>query len=816
MIFLCEFDVHDGTTISTLYVGTHGIRSGPNDDPPNQYYMPRLSSVGRIERSMFGNGDGVSSGTTGGASQVGFGNISVLNGTPYGETELIDHWIGLAFRSLTVKSLVSHTQPYSQAVTRFVGDIEQLVSTNAFEHFDLIIHDRLKDLDKPILVNTYGGTTISGGQGTVDGDVDLTDQVKQKIWGTVHNVAAVAVNHFDLVWQVSDGPVSSIIVYDGGVVLTLQGDVGTLSTLFATNIALGSYITCNSLGLFRLGSPNIGTLTADVVEGATAAARTAAQIARRMVDWFQDSYPDAMVEVTAADVAALDAINPAECGILVTQTESGLSAIMRVLNSIGAWMLPQSDSESIFNLGRLDPPDDDGDPISSYDFEDNLKGNPERVESGDDSKGVPAWKIIVKYDQIATVQQTADLFGLVTENDPVRVQYLALEWRQASVENDGILQVWPNAPTITVETRLLTQAAAAAEAARLFDLYSVQRDIWKITVPMSDDPEDDPGIGELVELTSRAGRMGFGREIGSGELFRVLGRVDDFDDVPTLGLTLYGPPRVVYVAPVIVPPLPDNSIQAVFSGTSSLRVDSTVVTVASDADVNAWETAVVGIGGSVSSTRKGHISNFIVGLKTDNIWSKFDRLLIISGEDNQSGRVCLKSRVAAVVVGSPVFLANYGYTCDAVNYLDLKYNPVVDGVTFSSTSGHLSQWNLTNAAIGYPSLTDFPSNNLQLYPKYTDTLTYGRINEGFSTGYSMGDPRGLLLISRTAPSFQEMFQNGVSIGSNTVAAGAVGNRDLVLYHWTSAAVSVGSGLTPAEQLLFFNRMRTLQTAIGVP
>ena len=314
---------------------------------------------------------------------------------------------------------------------------------------------------------------ISGGQGTVDGDVDLNDQVKQKIWGTVHNVAAVAVNHFDLVWQVSDGPVSSIIVYDGGVALTLQGDVGTLSTLFATNIALGSYITCNSLGLFRLGSPNIGALTADVVEGATAAARTAAQIARRMVDWFQGSYPDAMVEVTAADVAALDAINPAECGILVTQTESALSAIMRVLNSIGAWMLPQSNSKSIFNLGRLDPPDDDGDPIASYDFEDNLKGNPERVESGDDSKGVPAWKIIVKYDQIATVQQSADLFGLVTENDPVRVQYLALEWRQASVENDGILEVWPNAPTITVETRLLTQAAAQAEAARLFALYSV-------------------------------------------------------------------------------------------------------------------------------------------------------------------------------------------------------------------------------------------------------------------------------------------------------------------------------------------------------
>ncbi len=574
MIFLCEFDVHDGTSVSTLYVGTHGTRSGPNDMPANQYYSPRLSSVGRIERAMFGNGDGVSGGTTGGASQVGFGNISVLNGTPYGEDELIDHWINYAFRNVTVKSMVSFAQPFSQAVTRFVGTIEQLVSTNALEHFDLIIHDRLKDLDKPLLVNTYDGTTISGGNGTVDGDVDMTDQIKQKIWGTVHNVAAISVNHFDLVWQVSDGPVTSIIVYDGGVALTYQGDVGTLSTLFATNIALGSYITCKALGLFRLGSPAIGAVTADVVEGATAADRTAAQIVQRMIDWFQDNYPDVSVEVTDDDVDNLDDLNSAECGILVTQTESGLTAIMRVLNSIGAWILPQSDSESILNLGRFDSPDDEDDPITSYDFDDNLGGNPERIESGDDSKGVPAWKLIVKYDQIATVQQSGDLFGLVTENDPVRVQYLSQEWRQASIENEGILEVWPNAPTITVETRLLTQAAAQAEAARLFALYSVQRDIWKLTVPMSDDPQDDPGIGEIVELTSRAGRMGLGREIGSGDLFRVLGRVDDFDSVPTLALTLYGPPRVAFTpAPTVPHAWP---IEAIFDGTGSLRVNATV------------------------------------------------------------------------------------------------------------------------------------------------------------------------------------------------------------------------------------------------
>lgn len=538
MIFLCEFDIHDGTSTSKLYVGTHGVRSGPNDVPANQYYMPRLSSVGRIERSMFGAGDGVSAGTTGGASDVGFGNISVLNGTPYGETELIDHWKDLAFRAVKIKSLINHTQPYGQAAIRFTGTIEQLVSTNALEHFDLIIHDRLQDFDKPLLVNTYDGTTNSGGLGTADGDIDLQDQIKQKVWGTVHNVGGVDVNHFDLVWQFSDGQVASIIVYDGGVALTNAGDVGSLATLFATAIPLGGYITCLSLGLARLGSPPIGAITADVVEGLTAADRTAAQIAVRMTAWLQEMYSDITVALSSGDVAALDVANPAQCGVLVTQTETALSAITRVLNSIGAWMLPRSNSASMFDLGRLDLPDDD--PVASYDFDDNLKGVPERIESGDDSKGVPCWKLIVRYDQVATVQQASDLFGLVTENDPVRVQYLGQEWRQASVEDEDVLEQWPHAPTITVDTRLIAQADAQAEAARLFDLYGAARDIWRITVPMSDTPEADPGIGEVVELTSRAGRMGLGSEIGEGDLFRVLGRVDDYDEVPTLVLTLWG------------------------------------------------------------------------------------------------------------------------------------------------------------------------------------------------------------------------------------------------------------------------------------
>lgn len=486
---------------------------------------------------MFASGDGVSGGTTGGKSQVGFGNVSVVNGQAYGSPDLIDDWKDFAFRDVTIKSLLNESQPYSQAITRFIGSVEQLVSANALDEYDMIVHDRLSDLDKPLLVNTYAGDTISGGLGTANGDVDLTDQIKQKVWGTVHNVRAVDVNHFELIWQVSDGDVSSITVYDGGIALINDGNVGTLLALFAAAPAGGHYVTCLSLGLFRLGITAVGTVTADVVEGATAADRTAAQIATRMLEWFGEMYGET-VTISSTDVAALDVINPAECGIIVHDTENAIDAIMRVLNSIGAWMLPQSNSTSVFNVGRFDPPS--GTAVATYDFDDAIGGHPQRVESGDDSKGVPAWKVIVKYDGLDTVQTTGELLGQVTENDPIRVQYLGQEWRQASAEDAGVLDQWPNAPTITVTSRLLAQADAQAEAARLLAIHGVGRDIWRMTVPMSGDPEDDPGVGEVVELTSRGGRMGLGAEPGFGEIFRCIGRADDFDQVPLLTLTLWG------------------------------------------------------------------------------------------------------------------------------------------------------------------------------------------------------------------------------------------------------------------------------------
>lgn len=69
-------------------------------------------------------------------------------------------------------------------------------------------------------------------------------------------------------------------------------------------------------------------------------------------------------------------------------------------------------------------------------------------------------------------------------------------------------------------------------------LYSVRRDHYQMTVWMDD--ATACVIGSVVELVSRDGRMMLGTEAGAGKLFRVIGRRDDYDDVPRVTLDLWG------------------------------------------------------------------------------------------------------------------------------------------------------------------------------------------------------------------------------------------------------------------------------------
>lgn len=533
VIFLVDIGAHDGAGELTLHLSTaDGYMSRPSDSIPNQHYEGRLASAGAIERNMFSGGDGLSGGTTRGQSSVGVGNLTVLNGTPYDAADMIDAWRGYALRDVTIRRVATKKTPLAQAETLFIGRGDQIVSTRLQESLEITLHDRLEDLNKALLLNRYAGTTVSSGLG-IEGETDLKDQLKPKIWGTKNNVPCVPVNIYDLLYQVSDGQVASIAVYDGALALDYTSDYGSVAALVAATLLPGQYATCLNLGIIKLGGPADKEVTADVVEGSSSAQRTAGQIAARMLAWLQAGYPDTIVEFATGTVAALDALNNAEQGVYVESEETALNAIGRLLNSIGAWILPTFSHASQFELGRLEAPS--GQTVASFDLDDNIGGTPDLLSGGDDGRGIPAWKVIIKYDQLG-VRQTGDqLLGAVTAE---RRAYLGNEWRQEVASDPAVLEQYSNATVITIETTLVRAADAAAEASRLLTLHSVRNEIVRMKLDYDDAKSCE--IGAVTELRSRQGRLGLGARIGEGRLYRTIGRRDNFDAGPSIELELWG------------------------------------------------------------------------------------------------------------------------------------------------------------------------------------------------------------------------------------------------------------------------------------
>jgi hypothetical protein len=236
----------------------------------------------------------------------------------------------------------------------------------------------------------------------------------------------------------------------------------------------GEYVVTPEAGgsYFRLGQSPAGLITADVTQGATVADRTVAQVlsaiaVHRGID---------ELDIDATDVSDLDTACAYEVGVFVADDRSALEVMDEVARSIGAYYY--FSPTGILRMGQLtDPTAETPDltiiePISV-----------ERIRTNDPGRGVPAYRVTVRYSRNWTVQNN-DLAGAVTD---ARRAFLVNEYREAVAEDRSVQDWNPASPELTFDTLLLTEADAQAEATRLLGLYSARRDTFRVTVKMSDD-----------------------------------------------------------------------------------------------------------------------------------------------------------------------------------------------------------------------------------------------------------------------------------------------------------------------------------------
>jgi hypothetical protein len=481
-------------TLTTLCLADSHFTTSPSDTPANTSFIQALSDPGSIGVHAYSDGK-----TTGGATKLETGEIVVVN-----VGGRFDDWLDYGFDGRTVTIRYGEGGRYPEDFqTLFTGTLEGQPEVS-FESLVFRLRDKQYLFSVPALITRYAGSNVLplGFEGV---PADVMGKVKPRVFGTVFNVSPVQVNTSKMTYQVSEGALASIgPVYDGGLALTFGADFATKELLQASTPASGAYNTCLAEGFFQLGANPSGLVTADAVQGASAGDRTVAQILRRLA---AIALPSA--EISAGDVAALDAISSGVAGIwLGDESTTILSAMDLVAASIGAWY--GFDESGVLRMGVLTEPS--GDPVFDiHDFHalEGIERRPAR------DNGVPVWRVTLKYARIWTVQ-TSGLLGAVM---PDRRAYLALASRSVVWPDTDVKRKHLLATDMVVDGVLAYPADAAVEADRQLQLQKKRRDIFDVPISLNS------LMGRQPVQLMRTGRLTIPRfQLNNGKLFRVIGR----------------------------------------------------------------------------------------------------------------------------------------------------------------------------------------------------------------------------------------------------------------------------------------------------
>lgn len=499
-IFLIEVQAHDGEEVLTFHLGSSGFRALPTDAEPNVFYAPRVKDPGNFAQRIGLPGEDEVSASS--------GDIVIASGDR-GDGVTLDDWPSMGFgnRPIVIRALPVGARSLASAATLFRGRTQRLLSTSPFNQLSIRIGNKLTVLDTPLLTARFAGTTTATGN-SAEGNVDLKDQLKQQCWGECSTVPLQFANPYDNIYLVSNvtafSQLVSIQLYDGGLPLINDGDDPDIATLRANagSTADGHYRTCLALGLVMVGTLPVKRLTADVVEGTNPEDRTAAQIALRMLRQFGVDLAD----ISAGSFDDLDSKNDAVCYAFVSDDRTALSEIKVLLNSIGGRLLPNRND--LFEVTRFEAPV--ASPTLDFDLNDTAIAF-ERIEGSP-----PTWEVELLWGRVHVPQQEGDVLADVSSE---RRDYLGKEIRPARKYATDVKIKHLDAGSIRYETRLAHRDDAEDEAQRLLDLMKVERDEYRLRVPLAIGWAAQVGGSVVLRHPNRLGLAG-------GKAFALLERSD--------------------------------------------------------------------------------------------------------------------------------------------------------------------------------------------------------------------------------------------------------------------------------------------------
>lgn len=260
---------------------------------------------------------------------------------------------------------------------------------------------------------------------------------------------------------------------------------------------------------------------------------------------------------------------------------------------------------------------------------------------------------------------------------------------------------------------------------------------------------------------------------------------------------------------------------------SEVRIGSVLVWSAFtyDADALAYINANTAI---TLDADKLAINSFFVGLKSDGIYTKIKAMYLPKWGAAANDKWNLVNPVDSNAAFRLSFTGGWthstsGIVGNAVNTIAETY--LYEHINLTLNNAHISIYirsNISNLAADIGALAG--ANQSNIFPLFAaDGNFYGRIHDS-SSGTANTDSRGLFMANRVngtqvfnyknttkytiAAASTARVTNSFVLGRLSQTVGNYSNRQF-------SFVSIGDGLSDAEQINFYNRVQTLMTYFGI-
>ena len=377
-----------------------------------------------------------------GSPSMSFGDIELhnLNGA-------LDSWLSDIWVNKSINIFVGDVRWLrADFVTIFSGTIEDIDSRSA-ETLNIKIRDKLQRLNTPMSETKLGGASINKNE-----LIPLT-------FGECFNVSPLLSNPATLEYKVHDGAIEDIIeVRDNGVPVAATKTIAS--------------------GKFTLAAQPFGQVTCSVQgRKATVWDKTVSKVIQNIVLNYGGTNKLVSGDLDTAQLASFDTDNPQPIGLYLQDRDNTLSICNQIASSVGAQL-------SMSRLGKLQllkiqlPA-----PGTVFDIgPDDIIQNSISISSKLPVRA--AYK--VNYNRNWTVQEGLQT-GIPEEHKKMyALEYVSVTASDLSVKASYALDEEPTA----VDTMLLTEADATAEASRLLALF--KQPLYTITFT---------GTARLVQLT---------------------------------------------------------------------------------------------------------------------------------------------------------------------------------------------------------------------------------------------------------------------------------------------------------------------------